>query len=226
MEDEIDMMLENPIVYLYMVPAILLSLSFHEFSHAFVAFKLGDPTARNLGRLTLNPLKHLDILGTIMLIVARFGWAKPVPVNPSYFNDRRKGTILVSVAGPLSNVVLAFISYIPMMYFRIYFSSFGSPLGIVSVIYNLSMWFYVININLAVFNILPVPPLDGSKILSGILPPRQYFKMVQYENYIAVVFLLLLFIWPGILSTIMSPFVWVINTAIEFLAGPIVKLLL
>lgn len=217
------MLMQNPIIYLYMVPVILISLSFHEYSHAYVAYRLGDPTAKNMGRLTLNPLKHLDILGAIMLLVARFGWAKPVPINPAYFRDRRKGVMLVSIAGPLSNVILAFIFYIPMMYLGITYSNFT---GAVSVLYNIFLLFYVININLAVFNILPVPPLDGSKILSGIIPPQAYFRMMQYENYIAVVFLLLVFAFPGVLSTIMSPFVWIVKTAIETLASPLLNLMI
>lgn len=220
-------MFGDPVIYLYMIPVILISLSFHEFSHAFVAYRLGDPTSKNLGRLTLNPLKHLDILGTIMLIVSRFGWAKPVPVNPIYFKDRRKGIMLVSIAGPLSNVLLAFIFYIPMAYIGSRYGVFyyGRLFSLMAVIYNLSALFYAINVNLAVFNILPVPPLDGSKILSGILPPQQYYKLIQYENYISVIFLLLVFAFPGVLGKIMSPFTWVVSTAIESAALPVLKLL-
>lgn len=221
------MLFGDPRIIIYLIPAVLLSLSFHEFSHAFVSYKLGDPTAKNQGRLTLNPLKHLDVLGTIMILVSRFGWAKPVPINPMYYKDRKKGTMLVSLAGPLSNIILAFVFSLPMIYIQTRYGirrigSFDN----ISILYNLSLMFYIININLAVFNILPVPPLDGSKILSGILPQRQYFKMVQYENYIAVIFLLLVFIFPGVLFRIMSPFVWIIETAVKSLAIPIVNALL
>lgn len=214
-------------IILYLVPVILVSITFHEFSHAYFSYKLGDPTARNQGRLTLNPIKHLDPLGTLMILLVGFGWARPVPINPMYYDNRRKGTVIVSFAGPLSNVILALIFAIPMMYIEAKYGiqSFRSA-SLNAIIYNLSLLFYIININLAVFNILPVPPLDGSKILSGVLPQRQYFKLIQYENFIAVIFLLIVFVFPGILQTIMSPFVWFISMVIDFIAGPIVSALL
>lgn len=220
------MLLGDPRIAIYLIPVVLLSLSFHEFSHAYVSYRLGDPTAKNYGRLTLNPLKHLDLFGTIMILISRFGWAKPVPVNPMYYRDRRRGVMLVSVAGPLSNILLAFFSSIPVTYIKAVHGSrgMGSFDGI-SILYNLSLVFYIINVNLAVFNILPVPPLDGSKILSGILPPAQYYKMVQYESYISMIFLLIVFIFPEVLSTVMRPFVWVVETAIKTITIPIVKLL-
>lgn len=221
---------------LFLVPVILLSLSLHELSHAYISYRLGDPTAKNMGRLSLNPLKHLDILGTIMILVSSLqgfgiGWAKPVPINPMYYKDRRKGTMLVSVAGPLSNILLAFIFAFPLFYIR---NKYSIPSGMLLVpsfhweviLYNLSLLFFSININLAVFNIIPVPPLDGSKILSGVLPTRQYFKLMQYENYIGLVFLLLIFVFPGILSTIMHPFTWAIETAINFIVNPIINMIL
>lgn len=220
------MLFGDPRIAIYLIPVVLLSLSFHEFSHAYVSYKLGDPTAKNFGRLTLNPLKHLDLFGTIMILISKFGWAKPVPINPMYYRDRRRGVMLVSVAGPLSNVLLAFIFSIPLMYIEVVYGSRGiSSFDGISILYNLSLVFYIININLAVFNILPVPPLDGSKILSGILPPAQYYKMVQYESYISMIFLLIVFIFPGVLTTIMRPFVWIVQTAIKTIAIPIVKLL-
>lgn len=220
------------LMLVYLIPTALLSLSFHELAHAFVSYRLGDPTAKNLGRLTLNPLKHLDPLGTLMIIISSlqgrgFGWAKPVPINPAYYRDRRKGTMLVSLAGPLSNILLAFISFIPVAYLE---GKYGNQVvlstGLIPILYNFSILFYRINIGLAVFNIIPVPPLDGSKILSGILPPRQYFKLMEYENYIGIVFLLVIFMLPGVLYKVMSPFIFVIETAISFIVNPIVNMLL
>lgn len=214
------------VVALYLIPVILLSLSFHEFAHAYVSYKLGDPTAKNYGRLTLNPGRHLDILGTIMILVSFFGWAKPVPINPMYYRNPRRGTMLVSLAGPLSNILLALIFYFPLAYISAKYGTPGYSLNYISIIYQLSRFFYIININLAVFNILPVPPLDGSKILSGLLPPRQYFKMMEYENYIAIGFLILIFAMPGVLETIMSPLIWVVRTIIGLIANPVVDMIL
>lgn len=215
------------IEYVYLIPVILVSLSFHEFAHAYISYRLGDPTAKNLGRLTINPLKHLDPIGTIMMFAARVGWAKPVPINPVYYKDRKKGTMLVSIAGPLSNIILAFIFAFPMLYLGQkvdYLSS--SYVNIAVIMYNISMLFFLVNINLAIFNIIPVPPLDGSKILSGILPSRYYFKFMEYENYIGIIFLLLIFVFPGVLGTVMSPFVKVIQTAILTVVKPIVGMLI
>jgi len=235
---EIALLFEYPLIILiYLVPVMLVSFTVHEVAHAYCSYKLGDPTAKNMGRLTLNPLKHLDILGTIMLLLFGFGWAKPVPINPLYYDDRKRGTMLVSIAGPLSNILMALVFSFPMAYF-------GFDFGIISakelfsveniifaesflpeiVVFNLSRFFYIININLAVFNILPVPPLDGSKILAGILPSNQYFKLLQYERYIGALFFILLFIYPNIIYKIMSPIIWLIELVIRSIAVPVVNL--
>ncbi len=228
-----------PIIIIYLVPAILLSITFHEVSHAYCSYKLGDPTAKNMGRLTLNPIKHLDILGTIMILISGFGWAKPVPINPMYYKDRKKGTMLVGIAGPLSNIIIAFVFSFPMaligyQYGNIPLDSFFSvdkfylinSFSLKPILFNLSRFMYIININLAVFNILPVPPLDGSRLLAGILPSSKYFKLMQYENYIAVIFLMLVFIFPNVLYKIMFPFIWIVETAIKFINVPLLKLLI
>lgn len=192
--------------YVYIIIVILISLSFHEFSHAFVSYRLGDPTARDQGRLTLNPIRHLDPLGTIMMIASMIGgtgigWAKPVPINPTYYKNRKAGTMLVSIAGPISNLLLSFIFIFPLLYisskYDIKTLSQSDPN---TLIFNISQMFMFTNISLAVFNLLPIPPLDGSKILSGILPTKQYYQFMQYENYIGVAFILLIFIFPRVLS--------------------------
>lgn len=183
------------------LPIMFLSLSLHETAHGFAAYKLGDPTAKNLGRLTLNPIKHLDPIGFLCMILAGFGWAKPVPINTRNFKKPRRDIALTSIAGPLSNLILAFI-------FIIIFRFAEEPLA--RMIYSSNMiagrfperlayYAYVLlylaiqlNINLAVFNLLPIPPLDGSKILYMFLPPKVYFKIAPYERYISLGFMLLL----------------------------------
>lgn len=231
-------MRDNLILFVYALPAILISLSFHELSHALVSYKLGDPTAKNMGRLTLNPLKHLDPLGTIMLVASMLGgmglgWAKPVPINPVYYKNRKQGTMLVSIAGPLSNVLLALLFSIPMaligskynvtiaQLFDIKSGLYASGFSLDIIIFNICRFFFAINIGLAVFNILPVPPLDGSKILSGILPSRYYFQMMQYERYIGLIFILIIFMRPQILTTVMSPFTWAVQNVIRLIVTPI-----
>ncbi len=223
------MILRYPmIILIYLIPAILVSLTVHELSHAYVSYRLGDPTAKDMGRLTLNPLKHLDVLGTIMLLVSSFGWAKPVPINPMYYTDRRKGTIMVSLAGPLSNIVLAFIFAVPRLYIG---QKYGIPQNFQfinswepeAVLFNMGAIFFTINIGLASFNLLPFPPLDGSKILSSVLRGRHYYKFLQYENLITLGFLLMVFAFPGALGRIMTPITWTITTVINSVLNPLIN---
>ncbi|MHB8790433.1 MAG: site-2 protease family protein [Desulfobulbaceae bacterium] len=186
-----------------LAPPFLLALTFHELAHGYVAWRLGDPTARNAGRLTMNPLKHLDPLGVLAFIIMRIGWAKPVPVNPVYFRDPRKGMLLVALAGPGANMLLAVASailvklllmlhpYIPQFVF--------DPLANMLVA---SVW---INVMLAVFNLLPIPPLDGSKVLMGVLPPvmaRSYEKLEPF----GFILLLILF-YLGLISQVIMPII-------------------
>jgi len=225
-------------IIIYLLPVILVSITIHELAHGYCSYKLGDPTAKNAGRLTLNPLKHLDILGTIMILISAFGWPKPVPINPMYYRDRKRGTMLVSIAGPLSNIFLALLFSFPMAFIGskygmlsfatifdagslIFYRGFSLPM----IIFNLSRLFYIININLAVFNLIPVPPLDGSKILAGVLPQNKYFALMQYENVIGMIFLVVLFLFPNIIGRIMSPFIWIIETAMRYIAVPILRLI-
>ena len=183
------------------LPIVLLSLSLHETAHGFAAFRLGDPTARNLGRLTLNPIKHLDPIGFLCMLLAGFGWAKPVPVNSRYFKNPRRGMALVGLAGPLSNLLLATVFLLLLR-----FVGFGWLAQIpvknefqFNLIYFALLFLYYgvyMNVTLAVFNLLPVPPLDGSRIFFVLLPPRLYFKVMQYERYISLAIMLLLLLGP------------------------------
>lgn len=183
-------------------PAIIIALTFHEFSHGYVAYKFGDPTAKNAGRLTLNPIKHLDPLGTLMLLFLRFGWAKPVPVNPFFFTgDRRSKMALVAIAGPVSNLILALISALIMGFM----AAFAAGNTINLIIFRFLDQLVLINIVLAVFNLLPVPPLDGSKILGGFLPPALEEKYYRIERYGFLILMLLII--SGLLSKILIPLI-------------------
>ncbi len=171
---------------LLMAPPILLALTFHEYAHAYVAHRYGDDTAQKSGRLTLNPLRHLDPLGTIMIFLVQFGWAKPVPVNPYNLRNPKKDMLWISAAGPLSNMLLALISG---LLFRLFSDSAmmaerNSLTGLLVIMVFLSL---KINLALAIFNILPIAPLDGSKILYGLLPPgfgKMIFAFERYGPYI------------------------------------------
>ncbi len=202
---------EAIISVLLSIPVILLALTIHECSHGLAAKLMGDPTAYNLGRLTLNPAKHLDPMGTLMMMLFGFGWAKPVPVNSRYFKKPKVGMIITSVAGPLSNLIAGYIFYlVSFLIYRFYlvptgaayilmFDVNGGTLDYLMItLYLLFYIGYAMNIGLALFNLLPIPPLDGSRILFSVLPARMYFGMMKYERYISLVLMILLF--TGILS--------------------------
>ena len=173
---------------LLLAPPILLALTFHEFAHAYVANRFGDDTAKQSGRLTMNPLAHLDPFGTLMIFIVHFGWAKPVPVNPYNLRNPKKDMLWISAAGPLSNMVLALISGLLLRFMATsgMMPDADSMLGvfIVMVVFSLQ-----INLALAVFNILPIAPLDGSKILYGILPAgfaKQIYLLERYGPFILI----------------------------------------
>lgn len=205
---------------IYLIPAVLLSLSFHEFSHGYVAFKLGDPTAKQAGRLTLNPLAHIDPLGTLCMLIFRFGWAKPVPVNVMYFKDRKKGMAITAAAGPISNLLLAFLCLLLFVPVLVYagWTAVGSYAA------NFLYIMVMINVGLAVFNLLPISPLDGSKILYAVLSNKIYFSIMRYERYFQPVLFLLL--WTGLLSRPISFLRDAVISGMEFLVSPIFSLFL
>lgn len=224
---------------IYALPAILISLSFHEMSHGYVSYRLGDPTAHRLGRITLNPVKHLDPIGTLLLVVSMFsgfgfGWAKPVPIDPTYYKNARRDTVLVSLAGPVSNLLLALIFAFPM---AILGAKFGYTPGDIlgsnyifagfswqAILFNVSSFFYMINIGLATFNILPIPPLDGSKILTAVLPTDLYFRLMQYERYVGLFFLAVILWKPVVLDTILTPFRNAIQVLFTAIVTPLANL--
>ncbi len=188
-------------IYLLLsLPIVFLSLSVHETAHGFVAYKLGDPTARNYGRLTLNPIKHIDPIGFICMLFFGFGWAKPVPVNSRYFKKPRRDMALTGVAGPISNLLLAVIFALLL---RLVFA-LCTPISLIDPTTTVDfIWYFLwqmlmlgmqINITFAVFNMIPIPPLDGSRLLFAFLPPAQYFKFMRYERYISIGLMLALFL--------------------------------
>ncbi len=174
--------IEIAILFLARLFVVFCTLPVHEYAHAFVADKLGDKTARLSGRLTLNPLAHIDILGAIMILFVGFGYAKPVPVNPRNFKNPKKGMALTALAGPFSNILMAVV----FMFFSNVLSLFGSSL-FVQAFYVFFSFAASINIGLAVFNLIPIPPLDGSRVLELLIPDKYYYKFAQYERYIVIV---------------------------------------
>ncbi len=210
--------LNNLPLYLMRIPVILLSLTIHEVAHGWIASRLGDPTAKNLGRLSLNPLKHLDPIGTIMMLVFGFGWAKPVPINTRYFKDKRRDMALTALAGPVSNLVIAFIGiFFYMILSRTLYNALVSGSSLAYVIVLFFYVFYTLNLYLAIFNLLPIPPLDGSRILFVILPERYYFGIMKYERYIMLV--MMLFLFSGMFTAPLSFIVSAIETGMKAVIG-------
>lgn len=189
--------LKNIDLILIQAPVILLSLTVHEYFHGWTANRLGDPTARMQGRLTLNPIAHLDIFGTILMFLVGFGWAKPVPINPRNFTNPKKDTILVAVAGPLSNLAMAIGAGLLLRYIvpKMITGEVGSE-GFYSILTIMLILTLIYGIALAVFNMIPIPPLDGSRILYGILPDNYAYAYSRFEPY-GVMFLFALFIFGG-----------------------------
>ena len=192
-------------VLIVLLPILVFSLCFHEFSHGYIAYRLGDHTAKRNGRLTLNPLAHLDPVGSLMILFVGFGWAKPVPVNPINFANPRIDMMKVAFAGPASNLVLAFIAGLINRYAS-YNDFFNSV-----ILENTLFFFIFINIALAVFNMLPVAPLDGSQIFGNMISknnPELAWKLQMYGPKILMLAILIGVLTPfSLLGTIMNPFI-------------------
>jgi Zn-dependent protease len=189
--------------FIILAPPFLFALTIHEFSHGYIARYLGYPTAENQGRLTLNPLKHIDPMGVICFFLIKIGWAKPIPVDPRYFKNPQRDMLWVSLAGPASNLFLAIASAVLIKFVMLFANVLPSFIlfPLVQMI-GASIW---INIMLAIFNLVPIPPLDGSKILMGLLPPKQARAFAKLEPY-GFIILLILF-YSGLLPKIIFPII-------------------
>ena len=180
------------------LPGLIMALALHEYAHARAAAAMGDFTPKMMGRLTVNPMAHIDPIGLVMLLVARFGWAKPVPINPHNFRDRKKGEILVALAGPAMNFLLAFLA-LGVMLFLTQTMRMEMSYGLRAV-----LWLIVVyNINFGIFNLIPLPPLDGSRILMAVLPYEMQYRFAALERYSMLIFII--FIATPILGYILIP---------------------
>lgn len=182
---------------IYRIPALLFAISIHEYAHAQCADSMGDPTARYMGRLTFNPMAHLDPIGAILLVVAGFGWAKGVPINVNNFRNRREGILKVSFAGPAANLFLCFLAALMM--------ALLGHMGMLSDgLYKFLFWMQLYNVWFAFFNLIPVPPLDGSRILSELLPAKQSWQFNEIVDRYGF-YILIALVFTGITSMIINP---------------------
>lgn len=189
----------------YIIISIVIGFTFHEFAHAFVAYKFGDPTAQKQGRLTLNPIAHIDLIGAIFILIAGFGWAKPVPVNRHYFKRPKLAGVLVTLAGPVSNLILAFLGFIIIAILI----KLQVPMGSNFDLYPFFEIFVYMNLLLFAFNLLPLPPLDGYRIIEDLVSSRVRAAMSKYEVYGSILFIVL--IVTGLSSYTIFPWIEVIR---------------
>ena len=191
---------------------LLTAIPVHEAAHAYVADKLGDPTAKYMGRLTLNPMAHFDLMGSVAMILFGIGWAKPVPINPLKFKDQKKGMAISAAAGPASNVIVAAISLAIAKI--IWYASYVTGVNtVISTLYTIFRSMCFINISLAIFNLIPIPPFDGSRIFNYFLPDKFYFKIMEYERYIFLALFVVLF--TGILDLPISLLSGLVYNAVD-----------
>lgn len=201
----LDFLLELVIIF----PTVLVALTFHECAHGFIAYKLGDPTAKYMGRLTLNPIKHIDPIGAICMLIAHFGWAKPVPIDITNFKHPKRDLAISAIAGPISNILLGFLGcFIYVVTVNLLPSQVESRFAfeMLRILVTFLYYFGWLNISLALFNLLPIPPLDGSKILYAFLPPKANNWCKMHEREIAIGFMLILIIDSRFLGAYITGF--------------------
>jgi Zn-dependent protease len=193
-----------------LLPILLVSMMAHEVSHGYVAYRLGDPTAKQHGRLTANPIKHLDPLGTMMFVMTYlagsfiFGWAKPIPVNPYYFKNHQRGMMVVGIAGPAANFAMAVLIALVLNSWQAVTPG--------SLSFDVLFLAYQVNVVLGIFNLVPIPPLDGSRLLGGLLSPRRYRQWTELDRY-GMVFILVIFFF------LREPFFRILRAAFEFVSS-------
>ena len=185
--------MDNIVYYVLSALAVLITLTIHEYSHGYIAYKLGDDTAKNCGRLTLNPIAHLDPIGAICMVFFHFGWAKPVPIDPRNFKNPKRDFAYTAVAGPISNLLTAIISaFIYLcayaMLIKVNYAN-DFTLALAQNTLDFIYIFHAVNIGIAIFNLIPVPPLDGSRVLNALLPAKIYFKLMRYERTTYLIFI-------------------------------------
>ncbi len=171
--------MEEYLVYLYIIPAALIAIVCHELTHGLFSHLLGDPTPKEQGRLSINPAKHFDLMGTLCLIFFGFGWAKPVRVDPRYYKNPKWGMALVALGGPLANFIIALISGLAVTLIQ----NYAPYTEFYNILFNFFLYLMIINIGLGTFNLIPIPPLDGSKIIGAILPDSAYVQYMKYQKY-------------------------------------------
>ena len=202
-------MFRDPRQILLSIPAVFLAIIFHELAHAIMADKLGDPTPRSYGRLTLNPLAHMDLFGLIAFFLIGFGWAKPVPVNPNYFKNPKRDNILVSISGPLSNLFIAFITIlIEVILLKLFPGVYDTLPGLIPVFHTIAY----LNIAFSILNLLPIPPLDGYHILRELINDKYRNMLKAYERYSIIVFFIALFlVFPTVFRSAQAVFFFLLD---------------
>jgi len=210
-------------ISIMLVPA-LFAITLHEVAHGYVAEKLGDPTARLLGRLTLNPFRHLDPIGTLALVLFGFGWARPVPVNFGNLRNPRQGMVLVALAGPAANLLIAVLSALLLRVVFLYGGRFAGDMAFDHILQPVALMIassLFINVLLGIFNLFPLPPLDGGRVMVGLLPERYGMQLARLEPFGFVLVLVLIFYTP-IWSGFLGPLIWSLVAVLSGPAAPVV----